>query len=225
MRTQQVIIACVVCIFILWLIITTTWVQEIKNHPKLVLENSVPIEQPRSENYSPPIGKTVFVEISIDGIDYGRIDIGLFTYDVPKTTENFRSLVTGERGNGQSFIGTKFHRIITNFVIQGGGIYEKGGFLSRAEYDSFVFDDEPRGLELKHSGRYIVQMANRGPNSNNSQFCFMLKESKHLNGKHVVFGRVTKGFEIVDAIENLAASPSGEPRAEVIITAGGEYVE
>ena len=201
-----------------WLFVVVSQISVPHAEPELV-------EQQNTEEgeYVPRIGKTVYVEISIDGVDYGRIDIGLYTHDVPITTENFRSLLTGERGNGHSYVGTIFHRIKTNFVIQGGRIYERGGNVDRNEYDSFQFDDEPRGLELKHSGRYIVQMANRGPNTNNAQFCFMLKESPHLNGKHVVFGRVIKGFEIVDAIENLAASSSGEPRAEVKITAGGEY--
>ena len=213
------LISGVLCVAIVWIVTASSWMSQGNLHGTGSFHGE-PIANEQDDQ--PKIGKLVFIEVSIDGVDYGRIDIGLYTYDVPITTENFRALLTGERG-GQSIIGTVFHRIITNFVIQGGRIYERGNGIPKEEYDAFTFPDEPRGLELKHSGRYVVQMANRGPDTNNSQFCFMLRESKHLNGKHVVFGRVVKGFEIVDAIEDLAASKDGTPRATVKITAGGEY--
>lgn len=177
-------------------------------------------------SYPAKVRDIVYIEVSIDDIPQGRIDIGLFNDVVPITTKNFRDLLIGERGNGQTIVGTVFHRIITNFVIQGGSLYDtmvKTGEISKEEYESFQFPDEPNGLALEHSTRYLVQMANRGPDTNNSQFCFMLKPSPHLNGKHVVFGRVVNGFEIVDNIEKLASSKSGEPQAVVRITAGGEY--
>jgi cyclophilin family peptidyl-prolyl cis-trans isomerase len=176
----------------------------------------------------PPVTRMVYLDIAIDGEQRGRIDIGLFYDHVPITCENFRQLVLGTRGKEQgypqSYVGASFHRIISDFVIQGGNLKTKDmPRTERSLYDALQFDDEASGVELRHQGRYIVQMANAGPDTNNAQFCIMLKAAPHLNGKHAVFGRVVGGFKVVDLIEELASSEDGVPRANVTITGAGEY--
>lgn len=89
----------------------------------------------------------------------------------------------------------------------------------------FPPDDEPNGLRLTHSGRYILQMANSGPNTNGSQFCFMLGAAPHLNGKHVVFGQVVDGFEVVDRMEAAGVARDGIPLThKVSLVDGGELI-
>ena len=133
--------------------------------------------------------------------------------------QSCRSLTTGERGEHYTYKGTRFHRIIPDFIVQGGGLQG----LTREQQHGLTFDDEPTALQLKHDARYLVQMANRGPDTNGSQFCFMLKASPHLNGKHAVFGRVVEGFDVVDRMEMAGTrSSQGEPTEEVVVIDCGE---
>ncbi|CAH0482684.1 unnamed protein product [Peronospora belbahrii] len=139
--------------------------------------------------------------------------------------ENFRVLTTGEKGPDYTFKGSVCHRILKNFIVQCGDYTEGTGRGGRSIYNDQSFDDEPNGLRLKHSKRYILQMANRGPNTNGSQFCFMLKASPHLNGKHVVFGEVVEGFEVVDKMEEAGVERDGIPlQHKVSFTDGGEIL-
>lgn len=171
--------------------------------------------------------KRVFFDITIDEQPVGRIEIRLFVDKAPKTCENFRALCTGEAGrtpNNKAHLhykGNEIHRIVKNFMIQGGDITEgdgRGGFSIFGRY----FDDEK--FELKHSRPYLLSMANKGPNSNSSQFFITTAPAPHCNGKHVVFGEVIKGKDVVDLIENQEVDDKSKPRAKVSISNCGELV-
>jgi cyclophilin family peptidyl-prolyl cis-trans isomerase len=143
---------------------------------------------------------------------------------VPKTAENFRALTTGELGPNYSFKNSVCHRILKGFIVQCGDFTTGKGYGGRSIYGP-KFDDEPNGLRLTHSKRYILQMANSGPNTNGSQFCFMLNPAPHLNGLHVIFGEVVEGFEVVDKMEGAGVDRDGVPLPhKVSILNGGEII-
>mmetsp|Transcript_36570 Transcript_36570/g.65438 ORF Transcript_36570/g.65438 Transcript_36570/m.65438 type:complete len:239 (-) Transcript_36570:92-808(-) len=151
----------------------------------------------------------------------GRIVVEL-REDVPKTTENFRCLCTGEKGKGRGsgkalhYKGTRFHRIVKGFVCQGGDIVKGDGSAGDSIYNG-KFNDEKAGLKGKHDGAGVVSMANSGKNSNTSQFYFTLAPNPKMDGKHVVFGRVTEGLQLLERIDAECASEDGTPRLEVTI--------
>ncbi|KAL4157973.1 hypothetical protein PRNP1_003753 [Phytophthora ramorum] len=171
-----------------------------------------------------PDRKYVWLDVAIDGVYVGRVTAELYADVVPKTVENFRALTTGEKGPDYAFKGSVCHRILKNFIVQCGDFTTGTGTGGRSIYGG-RFDDEPNGLRLKHSKRYILQMANAGPNTNGSQFCFMLNAAPHLNGKHVVFGEVVEGFEVVDKMEQAGVERDGIPlQHKVSFTDGGEIL-
>jgi peptidylprolyl isomerase len=165
----------------------------------------------------------VFFDITIGGRQAGRIVMELYASDVPKTAENFRCLCTGEKGTGRSgkplhFKGSKFHRIIPNFMCQGGDFTRGNGTGGESIYGD-RFPDE--NFKHKHTGPGILSMANAGPNTNGSQFFICTAKTSWLDGKHVVFGRVVEGYNVVEAMERVG-SQSGSTSQEVKIADCGQ---
>ncbi|XP_024161433.1 peptidyl-prolyl cis-trans isomerase CYP63 isoform X2 [Rosa chinensis] len=167
---------------------------------------------------------SVFLDVSIDGAPTERIVIELFADVVPKTAENFRALCTGEKGIGKStgkplhYKGTQFHRIIKGFMAQGGDFSKGNGTGGESIYGGKFADEN---FKLKHDRPGLLSMANGGPNTNGSQFFIIFNPTPHLNGKHVVFGKVTKGIDVVQKIEK-AGTDQGNPSQLVKIVDCGE---
>ncbi|KAF1334293.1 Peptidyl-prolyl cis-trans isomerase c, partial [Globisporangium splendens] len=186
-------------------------------------ETALP-KQPEHKWVRNPDRRYVWLDVAIDDVPIGRVTAELYSDLVPKTAENFRALTTGEKGPNYSFKNSVCHRILTGFIVQCGDFTTGKGYGGRSIYGN-KFDDEPNGLRLTHSKRYILQMANSGPNTNGSQFCFMLGPAPHLNGHHVVFGEVVDGFEVVDKMEAAGVQADGIPlQHKVQFLDGGEYL-
>ncbi|KAL3517622.1 hypothetical protein ACH5RR_020211 [Cinchona calisaya] len=169
----------------------------------------------------------VFLDLSIDGSPKERITIELFADVVPRTAENFRALCTGEKGNGSStgkplhFKGSIFHRIIRGFMAQGGDFSKGNGTGGESIYGG-KFQDE--NFKLDHSEAGLLSMANSGPNTNGSQFFIIFNRQPHLDGKHVVFGKVVEGMEIVRKVEQVGTA-DGKPSGVVKIVDCSETSE
>ena len=154
------------------------------------------VKSPKPEDKG--LHSRVFFDVKIGDTPAGRIDIALHL-DTPRTSENFFALCTGEKGKGRQgkplhFLNCPFHRVIPGFMAQGGDFTKMNGTGGESIYGS-EFKDE--NFIHKHEGPGILSMANCGKNTNGSQFFLCFKSTPHLNGMHVVFGKVTDGLDII----------------------------
>ncbi|XP_065103584.1 peptidyl-prolyl cis-trans isomerase A [Paramisgurnus dabryanus] len=158
----------------------------------------------------------VFFDITADGKPVGRVIMELRADVVPRTAENFRQLCTGEPGYG--YKGSTFHRVIPDFMCQGGDFTKHNGTGGKSIYGNKFADEN---FTLKHTGAGILSMANAGPNTNGSQFFICTAATSWLDGKHVVFGQVVEGLDVIKKVESFGSS-SGKTSAKIVVANCGE---
>ena len=176
-----------------------------------------------------PANPKTFFDITIGGKPAGRVTMELFACTVPKTAENFRALCTGEKGVGRSgkalhYKGSSFHRVIPQFMCQGGDFTRHNGTGGESIYGDRFADESFRGRAGVHFGPGTLSMANAGPHTNGSQFFICTSNTDWLNGKHVVFGQVIDGYDVIKKCEAVG-SRGGATSAKVLVADCGELKE
>ncbi|CAL1677695.1 unnamed protein product [Lasius platythorax] len=173
------------------------------------------------------INTRVFFDIEVGGLPMGRIIFELFPDICPITCENFRALCTGEKGLGKTttkplhYKGIVFHRVVKDFMIQGGDFSIGNGTGGESIYGG-TFADE--NFIMKHNKPFLLSMANRGRDTNGSQFFITTQPAPHLDNVHVVFGEVVSGQEIITHIEGLPVDRMSRPLQDAKVVNCGELV-
>ena len=189
--------------------------KKINKKIKPAIRKDKKIKKKKKVKFDIPNEDLIFMDIGTDNKYYGKIIIKLFSNIVPKTCDNFRTLCKTKK-----YYNSPFHRIIKDFMIQGGD-YTQGNGRGGASIYGTKFPDE--NFKLNHDKPYLLSMANSGPNTNGSQFFITTSDTHHLDGKHVVFGEIENGFDVIDDLNLLKTDSNDRPYENVKILNCGIY--